>query len=265
MLGFEGIGVGPLFFWSVCFAAVMAVSISKAGFGGALGSLSIPIMLLVLPPKIALGVMLPLFLVTDVLVVTLMRRMIDRRILLIMCGFALAGQLTGWLFFDHLSERLLVAAIGVVGLTTALNYFRHVVLPGGESGEAVAARVTRRIWRRALCWCGLSGLASFVSLSGGVPAQIFLLPHGLARQAFVGTMSVYFLCINLAKFPFYLELGLFSDDTLRLSAALLPVIALGVYTGRWLNRKMTDRAFYHVSHVLLFALSVKLLYDGLWP
>ena len=50
---------------------------------------------------------------------------------------------------------------------------------------------------------------------------------------------------------------------LYLSAWLSPVIPIGVFLGRWLNRKMSDRIFYHVSHVVLFAMSAKLIYDVL--
>ena len=31
-------------------------------------------------------------------------------------------------------------------------------------------------------WCGFSGFSSFVALTGGIPAQIFLLPLKLERQ-----------------------------------------------------------------------------------
>ena len=76
----------------------------------------------VLPPKIALGVLLPLFLITDVWVVYIWRRMLDRRILMIMCGFGLLGQLLGWLLFDYLSDRLLTSLIGLIAIITAMNY-----------------------------------------------------------------------------------------------------------------------------------------------
>ena len=89
----------------------------------------------------------------------------------------------------------------------------------------------RRVWVRAPLFCGLSGLASFVSLTGGIAAQVFLLPHALARQAFVGTMSVYFFVINIVKLPFYAELDLIRPETLYLSAWLLPVIPVGVFWG----------------------------------
>ena len=262
MPGFEAMQATPVFFWMTCCLAVMAVSISKSGFGGALGSLSTPILLFVLPPKIALGVLLPLFLITDVWVVYLWRQWMNRRFALIMCGFGVAGTLAGWLLLDYFNDRVLTMTIGGVGAVTALNYGRQLIWPSGETDDDVAQRMMARLWPRAAGWVGLSGLASFVSLAGGIPAQIFLLPHGLARQAFVGTMSVYFLVINLAKLPFYGDLGLFSSDTIWLSAMLVPLIPIGVFIGRTLNRMMSDRIFYHFSYSVLFAMSIKLLYDA---
>ena len=259
-VGFEMMASAPFFFWALALTAVIAVAISKSGFGGAMGSLSVPILLFVLPPKAALGVMLPLFLLIDVWVVYVLRRMLDRRILLIMCLFGLLGQLVGWLLFDYLSDALLTGLIGGVAVITALNYLRRRIWPGKRTTTEIAAIVTRRIWQRSFLWCGLSGFSSFVSLSGGIPAQVFLLPHGLARQAFVGTLCVYFFVINLAKIPFYFEVGMFSYQTMVVSALLIPVIPAGVFIGRWLNARMSDRIFYDISHVILLVMGAKLIY-----
>ena len=259
-VGFEMMASAPVFFWALALTAVIAVAISKSGFGGALGSLSVPILLFVLPPKAALGVMLPLFLLIDVWVVYVWRRMLDRRILLIMCLFGLLGQLVGWLLFDYLSDALLTGLIGGVAVITALNYLRRRIWPGRRTTTEIAAIVTRHIWQRSFLWCGLSGVSSFVSLSGGIPAQVFLLPHGLARQAFVGTLCVYFFVINLAKIPFYFEVGMFSYQTMVVSALLIPVIPAGVFIGRWLNARMSDRIFYDISHVILLVMGAKLIY-----
>ena len=94
------------------------------------GSLSLPLLLFVLPPKIALGLLLPLFLITDVWVVYILRRMLDRRILMIMCGFGLLGQLLGWILFDFLSDRLLTSLIGLIAMITELNYGWRRIRPG---------------------------------------------------------------------------------------------------------------------------------------
>ena len=50
-----------------------------------------------------------------------------------------------------------------------------------------------------------------------MPVQVFLLSHGLARQAFVGTLSVYFFVINIAKIPFYMEIGILTEETIQVS------------------------------------------------
>ena len=239
--------------------AVLAVSISKAGFGGAMGSLSVPILIFVLPPKLALGVLLPLFLVTDVWVVYIWRNMLEKRILFVMCVFGIIGQIVGWLLFDYLNDKILTGLIGAIALITSFNYAWRRIRPMKKSTVEIAILVSKRIFQRGAIWCGLSGISSFVSLSGGIPAQIFLLPHALARQSFVGTLCVYFFVINIMKIPFYFEIGIFSKSTLTISIWLLLVIPIGVFVGKWLNTHMSDKIFYDISHLCLLAMGSKLL------
>ena len=106
-------------------------------------------------------------------------------------------------------------------------------------------------------------MSSFVSLSGGIPAQIFLLPHRLSKEGFVGLFSAYFMVIDLLKAPVFLELNLLSLKSLKISAMLLPVVPLGVIFGWRLNRRINDRIFYHVSYAFLLGLGIKLLLDAL--
>ncbi len=263
MDGFEILAESPVYFWIMAALAVLAVAISKSGFGGALGSLSVPIMLFVLPPRLALGILLPLFLVTDVWVVYLWRHWLNRRILLVMCTFGLLGQLIGWLLLDVFNDRILTTLIGLIAIITAVKYGWRRFRPSPQTSDEIAATVERRLVPRGAFWCGLSGISSFVSLSGGIPAQIFLLPHALARQVFVGTLSVYFFVINLAKLPFYAEADIFTQETWNTSLLLLPVIPLGVFFGRWLNTHLSDRIFYDISHSVLLVMGGKLLYSVL--
>ena len=257
--GFEILENSPEFFWFLAVLSVLAVSISKAGFGGALGSLSVPILIFVLPPKQAIGVLLPLFLITDVWVVYIWRNMLEKSILLVMCAFGILGQIVGWLIFDYLNDQMLTGLIGGIAIITALNYAWRKIIPMKKSSVEIALSVSQRIYQRGVIWCGLSGISSFVSLSGGIPAQIFLLPHALARQSFVGTLCVYFFVINIMKIPFYFEIGMFSESTLKVSIWLLLVIPIGVFVGKWLNTNMSDKIFYDISYLCLLAMGLKLL------
>ena len=71
---------------------------------------------------------------------------------------------------------------------------------------------------------------------------------GLERQLFVGTMSFYFLIINLAKLPFFFDLGVFSPTSILLSLLVLPILPIGIFLGKFLNRTLSDKMFYHISH-----------------
>ena len=50
----------PVLFWGVAIAAVLLMSVAKSGFGGAIASMSAPLMLLVLLPRETLAILLPL-------------------------------------------------------------------------------------------------------------------------------------------------------------------------------------------------------------
>jgi uncharacterized membrane protein YfcA len=104
-------------------------------------------------------------------------------------------------------------------------------------------------------------VSSFVSLSGGIPAQIFLLPHRLPKEAFVGSFSVYFTVIDLLKIPLFAELNVITLESLRITMFLLPVAPIGILLGWWLNKRINDRIFYHISYSALMILGVKLLVD----
>ena len=145
---FEILETSPEYFWVLAVLAVLAVSISKAGFGGAMGSLSIPILIFVLPPKQALGVLLPLFLVTDVWVVYIWRNMLEKRILLVMCAFGIIGQIVGWLLFDYLNDQILTGLIGAIALITAFNYVWRRIRPMKKTSVEIAISVSQRIFQR---------------------------------------------------------------------------------------------------------------------
>jgi putative Ca2+/H+ antiporter (TMEM165/GDT1 family) len=82
------------------------------------------------------------------------------------------------------------------------------------------------------------------------------------RFFFVGTLAWYFLFINLAKIPLFFDLDLFTAQTIGISAALLPVIPVGVIAGRWLNKKMSDKLFYRIGHLALVLLGIRLIWTS---
>jgi uncharacterized membrane protein YfcA len=251
----------PYGFWIAGGLATFLVAMSKSGFGGAMGSLGMPIMLTVLSPGLTLAVLLPVFLVCDIYVGWKYRRLAVRRLIIIMFVAGCVGQLAGWLLYQYISEAMLVVCIGLLAIFTGGRYFLRLYRPVIDNAlqREKLVKLRREVSARASLWCGLSGLSSFVSLTGGIPAQVFLLPLRLPRAYYVGTMGWFFLLINLAKLPFFVELGLFNAASLTASLALVPIVPFGVMLGLWLNRTMSDKWFYHISHGFLLALGIRLI------
>ena len=237
--------------------AVFLVAISKSGFGGGLGSLGLPVMVFAVPPKFAIAVLLPLYLVTDVFVAYSWRKFPVLKILKFMVFGGIVGQILGWLCFEYLEDRYILILIGFLALFTVGKYIKSEFFNKIIKKEKI--NKIKATFIRSIIWCGFSGFSSFVALTGGIPAQIFLLPVGLERQAFVGTMSFYFLIINLAKLPFFFNLNVFSSKSIILSLILIPVLPFGIFLGKWLNNKLSDRLFYHISHGALFLCGVNLI------
>ena len=258
------LGDSPLFALFIAFLAIMAVAISKAGFGGALGALSAPIMLFAFPPTVALGVLIPVFILIDIWVVWQWRKIGVRRLIGWMVVFGISGQILGWVLlrFGAIDDGFILLMIGVIAVLTAARYFlgQWRASQTGQSLRHQARHMRQRIWQRAMIWCSLSGFTSFVSLTGGIPVQVYLLPLQLKRQLFVATMAWYFLFINVFKIPFFIDLGLVTPQSLSLSALLAVFVPLGVMVGRWMNKHLSDKLFYTVAYLCLLGLGMHLIY-----
>ena len=248
----------PALFLALAFCAALTTAISKAGFGGAV-AIGIPILLLVTTPRIALGVTLPILLVIDVWVLFTLRDKINRQLLLIMTIFGMAGHGIGWFFFDYISNDMLTAFIGGMSVFTTISFFKRQFGPALQS--ATANYPLSHMWRRGAFWCSLSGISSFISVTGGIPLQIFLLPYKLPRSFYVGTAAAFFFLLNLSKLPLYWDLGILNMDVVMVAALLLPAIPLGVLLGKKINQLLTDRQFYFALHVILGITGAKLLID----
>ncbi len=254
------IGGSVSVFWLVAAFSVFVVAITKSGFGGSMGALSAPIMLTVLPPDIALAVLLPLYLLADVWTIYIWRGYSVWRLLGWMCLFAIIGQIFGWMLLSYIDNEMLKLCIGIVALISGGKfYLKKANLQLFKIREIHHQMFRSRIVQRASIWCSLSGFSSFVSLTGGIPVQVFMLPMKIQRFYVVGTLAWYFLIINAAKVPFFLELDWFTAETLFTSLCLVPVVPFGVWVGKWLNSNISDAVFYHVAHIALIILGLRLV------
>lgn len=242
--------------WVVTAIAILLTGISKSGLGGALGALAVPFMSMWMPPQQAVAVMLPVLIAIDLFGIRAWRGKASGADLRQLLPAAMLGVIAGTLAFGLMSERTVRIAIGLIAVGFALDRLLRRS-KGGASGE--------RPLRRPLAWlCGAgAGFTSTLAHAGGPPVMIYLLGRGLPRNTFVATSVFFFAVLNLAKLPFYVGLGLFSRDTLAMSALLLPLVPVGVWMGMRLLARIPERPFFLFATVALAASGAKLLWDGL--
>lgn len=239
--------------WIVTAIAILLTGISKSGLGGALGGLAVPFMSMWMSPRDAVAVMLPVLIAMDLFGIRAWRGKADWAELRLLLPASLAGIAVGTLAFGVMSDRMVKGAVGLIAVVFAAD--RLLRRPMSDAPTAPLPRLAR------LCGVG-AGFTSTLAHAGGPPLMIYLLTRGLPRQAFAATSVFFFAALNLAKLPFYLGLDLFTRDTLVMSAMLLPLVPVGVWTGMRLLQHIPERPFYLLATAALGLSGVKLLWDA---
>ena len=242
-------------FYALAIPAVILTGISKAGFGGAIGSLSVPMMTLAIAPTQAVAIMLPILMAMDALGLYAFRGKVDRGILRIAIPAGLVGIVIGWLLFRHLDVRWIKALIGVEAIVFALLKLLEGSAAWTGPGKAVHVGTAR-------FWSTVAGFTSFVSHAGGPPMMQFMLPLKLHREIFVGTLAWFFAVINFSKIVPYTELGLFDATNFGASLVLMPAVPVGYWLGLRALRASSPAVFVRIATAGLLVTGVKLCWDA---
>ena len=101
----------PLF-WLAGVAAAMLVGFSKGGLQS-VGVLATPLLALFLPPVMAAGLLLPVYVISDLFGLIAYRRTYNARLLLILIPATTIGVALGWVTASQVPESLVTGLVGV--------------------------------------------------------------------------------------------------------------------------------------------------------
>jgi len=217
------------------------VVLGIGGFGSAL--VAMPLLALVLPIKMVVPLMLLLDFVGMLTQGVRLRRNLDRREMLAVVPWQLAGMGTGVAALVVLPGKILLTALGAFILTYAVYSLRHH--PDRKPiarGWAVPA--------------GLFGglIGGMFGTGGAVFAMYFTarIPDTARMRA---TMSAQFVINNSARLTLFLVTGLLFDRAVWLAfAALVPLVFIGTYVGHRMHSKLTPlQVARFISVLLLFS------------
>jgi uncharacterized protein len=239
-------------FWVAAVAAASAVGMGKGGLP-LVGMLAVPIMALVMSPVMAAGLLLPVYVVSDMFGLYAYRREFDRRVLAIILPGALFGVGIGWATASLVTEAAVTLLVGIIGLAFGLNLVLRRKIEVKPSQPQVAP---------GLFWGTVTGFTSFVSHAGGPPYQVYVLPLGLTKAVFAGTSTIAFTVINAVKLVPYYALGQLTLGSLEVAAILSVPAVLAVFAGVRLVKWLPEKLFFQIVSWALLVISLKLIWDG---
>ena len=244
----------PFLYWALAGLASLFVGASKGGLP-IIGMLSVPLMSVVMSPTIAAGLLLPIYILSDIYGIWLYRKSFSRRNLNILIPASVLGIGIAWAAVSITDENAVKFLIGAVGLLFLADKARR---RWQKNDRAAKAKVVPGVF-----WGAMSGFTSFISHAGAPPFQIYVLPQKLPKLEFAGTATILFAVINLLKLPPYIALGQVNMGSLHAMWVLGPVALIGAWIGMKLTRILPERIFFIFVEAALLLVSLKLAYDGL--
>jgi len=250
--------------WMIGVVAALIVGITKTSLPG-IGILIVPLMAIVFGGRLSVGATLPLLIFGDIFAVMWYRRHarwdnLHSLLPWVMIGIATG---TGLLWYtgvqgsrvDWLNIIIGVLVLFMMAVSLARRYWGDKLVPTSTTG-LVSTGI-------------LAGFSTTVSNAAGPVMSIYLSGMmRLSKNEFMGTAAWYFFIFNLTKLPLYAFLTLIlpakpmvNSTTMLFDLAMLPIIIIGAFAGKWLLPRISEKVFNNIVLILASAAAIKLIID----
>lgn len=231
----------------VLFLAGLITGFSKFSVGG-MGLLILPIVMIAFPGPEALGMILPLYIMTDIMAVYSYRSKIAWHVLARFLPLAFLGVLVASHFLANIAADQFVNFLGVtILLMIALGLYL----------DFRPASFMQKPWV-AYSMGFFGGIVTMMANAAGPIFSLFLLEQKLDKETYVSTRAWAFFIVNLLKLPFYIGLGLLSLETTQASLYAVPGLMVGSFIGYHFLKKVNPVQFKWMIRIMSMIAAVKL-------
>jgi uncharacterized membrane protein YfcA len=252
-------GIPAFLFWIFAGLGIIIQGISKSGFAGGVGILTIPLMALVMPVEKVVACLLPLLILCDFnAIYHHWKNKVWKHILEIFVPSLfgiLAGSLLWWWIGHDGVEQYSTSLKRFVGFIAV--FFALYILSKDRALDWVERFEMTPGTARVLG--PIAGFTSTLAHSAGPIVSLYIWAQGMGKSLFVGTVAWTFTLINLAKLPFYIGIGLIRTDELIFDTVLVWLIPIGSYLGKWMHDRVSEDTFNRVIMVLVFLAGIQLI------
>lgn len=234
--------------------ASLIIGASKGGLASA-GALAVPILSIWMDPLVAAGLLLPIFIISDVVGVWLYRREFSAKNVLLLIPAGLIGVILASFLAPFISSTSAAMVTGLIGLFYCGQAFQKKLR--GQNSVVPFQPI------KGVFWGTLTGITSFVSHTGSPPFQSFVLPQRLPKMQYAGTNTLVFAAINLFKLPAYASVGLMTGFHGPTLFSMVVIASAGAVLGKRLAQWLPEDLYLLVIQILLFLVSTYLVGNAL--
>jgi uncharacterized membrane protein YfcA len=166
----------------------------------------------------------------------------------------MVGIGVGWLTAAIVTEAAVKLIVGLIAFGFVLRWFWQKY--AGSDHPRDHNRLAGAFWGV------VAGFTSFVAHAGGPPYQVYALPLRHDPKVYSATSVTFFAVVNAVKLVPYFALGELDTGNLTAAAVLMPVAFAATVAGAAVIKRMRAETFYPIIYVLVFLLSLKLIWDG---
>ena len=221
-----------------------------SGFGFAMAAISI--LSFSLPLKTVIPFIFPCNLLINLVLLWHLRSRVSFLPVLPQIVMFVPGAFAGSLFLYYFSDGPLKIMAGFTLATFCIWRIRPHG-PGTIQGSPALS--------------GLSGLAGgFLGGAVYMPGPPVIMYNTLLepdRFRFKANLQIFFLVSNLFLLCIYTALGLFSKETLAMTAKYIPYTAAGLTLGMFASARVSNRLFRQITLVFMAAMGIAILIKGI--
>lgn len=239
---------------------IMFAPIALLLFGGAVvqgltgfgyGLMTVPILMLILPPRMVVPMMMLQGTLLSFMVVYQARQHVRLKRILPLIIAGVISMPLGVYVLKNINPFTLKLALGILIVAFSAALLRGIRI---KIKNETAAFIPVGI---------VSGILTGASALGGPPVILFLSNQQVEKQIFRSSIAAYFLIVNLCTLPTFALNGIITADVAKYAVYLLPAMVLGAVTGIKLADRVNEELFRRIALMIVAIAGMFLVYTGL--
>jgi uncharacterized membrane protein YfcA len=244
--------------------ATVASAVISNGVAIGSGIFLLPVLSLVFPVKIALGLGAPIMFASNIIgIKNYWREWGDWKELLGFFIAAVVGIFFGSQLINYIPNHLFKLGVAIFAISFALyqlisdsSLWRRLQ-PGRFISLGISDLQDGKILGTLIGFLG--GVATVVCHAGGAVWSIYFVSRKMDRRRLVSTLLLIFAFTNLLKIIAYWRIGILSIGSTFIVLALFPVIIPSSNLGNILNKRIQPELFRTIVVLIILAAGISLL------